>query len=180
MSPRSLLLAGLCLVSLHAARASADLVRYRCTGPTTGSVRVVVEDGTCRGFTVSGKQQLFARMVSGTLLASQDGKTVVLIEDYLSATVDGTSIVTDIDRKRIVNPVVVQIWRNGTRVGAHDIARLVRDVTKVEQSISHVRWVASLPANVDGAQFTLVTTSGRRITFDSKTGAIIEERAVKR
>ncbi len=180
MSPRSLLLAGLCLVSLHTTRASADIVRYRCTGPTAGPVRVVVEDTTCRGFTVGGKQQLFSRMASGTLLASQDGKTVVLIEDHLSGVVSGASIVIDLDREKIINPVVVQIWREGTRVAAYDVARLVNNVKKVASSVSHVRWVASLPADVDGAQFAIVTTSGRSITFDTKTGAITDERTLKR
>lgn len=175
MSVRSLLLA---VAILSAARAHADAVRYRCNGPATGPVRVITDDThVCRGFTINKKQTLFSRLASGTLLTSRDGKTVVLIEDYLSGSVDTKRkiVETDIDSEVIENPTVLQIWHDGHRVAFFDIARLTKDVTKLEQSISHVRWVAELPPTVDGAQFTLVTTSGRKITFDAKKGTIVDE-----
>jgi hypothetical protein len=49
---RSLLIS-LCLVS--ASHAMADTVAYRCTGPTTGAVRVLDHDGdACLGFVANG------------------------------------------------------------------------------------------------------------------------------
>ncbi len=171
---RLLVIAGL-LFSLHAS-ARADFVRYHCHGPTSGSIRVIADDA-CRGFFAGKKQHMFSRIVSGTLLASKDGKTVVLIEDYLSGSVDAKRkvVTADIDSEQIDNPTVVQIWRDGARVAFYDIARLAKDVTKLEESTSHVQWVAALPTSVDGPTFTLTTTSGRRITFDAKTGAITGE-----
>lgn len=166
-------LVSLCL--LPGSFAAADLVAVRCNGPRTGNVRVITDDGSaCRGFSTAGKEYRFARFVSGTLLVSKDDRTIVLVEDYLLGSVEGSAIVATVDGERIVNPTVVQIWRDGKRVGMYDIARLVKDVRKVESTISHVRWVAQLSTSVD-AQISLVTTSGRAITFDSKTGKLVDE-----
>ncbi len=120
---------------------------------------------------------MFSRMASGTVLASKDGKTVILVEDYLSGTVDARRkvVTTDIDSEAIDNPTVLQIWRDGVRVAFYDIARLARDVTTLQRSISHVRWVAELPTDLDGARFSIVTTSNRRVTFDTRTGKIVDE-----
>ena len=127
-------------ILISASHASADFNHYTCAGPKTGPVRVIVDDNACRGFVVGTTQHLFSRMTSGTLLASKDGKTVVLIEDYLSGLIDTRRkiIETDIDTERIENPTVLQIWRDGVRVGFFDIARLTKDVTKLHQSTSHV------------------------------------------
>jgi hypothetical protein len=168
------------LFLLPSSLAAADSEAYRCTGPTTGPVRVIAgsEDGNgCLGFVDGGKEHRFSRMISGTLLVASDGKTIVMIEDYLSANRAGGAIVALVGGEQIVNPVVLQIWHDGKRRGMYDVARLVKDVSKVEESISHVRWVAKLPSSI-GATFTFVTTSGRELTFDSKTGNLVGERDV--
>lgn len=158
--------------------AAADDTAYRCTGPTSGPVRVIPDSGGgCRGFTVAKKSQYFTRMTSGTLLASTDGRTVVLVEDYLSANVEKGTVIALVDAEQIINPVVLQIWRDGKRVAYYDIKRLVQDVHKVRESISHVDWVDTMPAVIE-AKFTLVTTTGRELTFDGATGKIVDERAV--
>lgn len=175
---RSLLIATFCFAALPTA--SADVARYRCTGPTTGPIRIISDGNTCRGFVAGTKQHLFSRMASGTVLASKDGKTVILVEDYLPGTVDTKRkvVTTNIDSEAIDNPTVLQIWRDGVRVAFYDIARLAGDVTTLQRSISHVRWIAELPTDLDGARFSIVTTSNRRITFDTKTGKIVDEQDV--
>ena len=174
---RSLLVS---LFLLPTSLAAADFDASRCTGPTAGNVRVITDsdDGkACVGFVAGGKEVRFSRMISGTLIASKDGKTIAMVEDYLSGHLEGGKIVALVGGEQIVNPTVLQIWHDGKRRGMYDIARLLKDVTKVEQSVSHVRWVATLPASVDG-RFALVTTSGREIMFDGKTGKIVDERDV--
>ncbi len=167
------LLVSLCL--LPTSLAAADLVATRCNGPRAGNVRVITDDGSaCRGFSTAGKEHRFARFVSGTLLVSKDDRTIVLVEDYLLGSVEGSAIVATVDGERIINPTVVQIWRDGNRVATYDIAHLVKDVKKVRETISHVRWVAQLPTSVDD-RFTLITTSGRELTFDAKSGKLVDE-----
>lgn len=171
------LLACLCLGS--SSLAAADIAGVHCMGPKSGPVRVLEDDdGACRGFSIAGKEQYFTRMASGTLLVSKDSRTIVLVEDYVHGSIDGSAIVTLVGNERIVNPTVVYIWRDGKRMGMYDVARLVKDVQKVSSSISHVDWVAQLPKTVDGPKFSLTTTSGREITFDVKSGNIVDERDV--
>ncbi len=174
---RSLLVS---LLLLPTSLAAADFDASRCTGPTAGSVRVIADtaDGhACTGFIATGKTVRFSRMISGTLLVSKDSKTIAMIEDYLPANLEGGASVALVGGEKITNPTVVQIWRDGKRVGMYDVARLVKDVNKVSESISHVRWVMQLPKTFDGT-LTLTTTSGREITFDGTSGKIVDERDV--
>jgi hypothetical protein len=119
---------------------------------------------------------LFSRIASGHLLASKDGRTVVMLEDYLPGHVNGTSVEAHYDLDVVINPHVLVIYRDGKRVAAYDIATLVKNLDQVQQSISHIRWVAQLPPEIGDKQFTLVTTSKRELVFDSRTGAILAER----
>ena len=165
------------LFLLPTSLAAADSDASRCTGPTKGPVRVIRDEpdgNACVGFVAAGKEHHFSRMISGTLLVSKDTKTVVAIEDYLPANLENKEIVAFVDGEKIANPRVLQIWYGGKRVRQYDVNRLVKDATKVEESISHVRWVAQLPTSIE-ATFKLITTSGREITFDSKTGEILTE-----
>lgn len=155
--------------------ARADSVGARCTTPAKSSVTVIEQGSTCRGF-IHGKQfVLFDRMVSGTVLSSTDGRTVVVIEDYLPANIEKKQVVALIGWETIVNPSVMWVYRDGGRMAVYDIERLVKDVTKLQESISHVDWVGALPTSLDGKTFTLTTTSGRTIVFETATGTIRSE-----
>jgi hypothetical protein len=158
---------------LSASPAAADFARYQCRAQ--GPVKVITHGSTCRGFHADKKEVMFPRIASGTLVSSKDGRTVVMIEDYLSGTITKAGIEADYDLEVIVNPRVLHVYRDGVRVAAHDIARLVKDVDKVGQSISHIRWVETMPSEIGEKSFEITTTTKRRITFDSKTGAILAE-----
>ena len=147
------------LFLLPTSLAAADSDASRCTGPTKGTVRVILDtsDGNaCVGFVAAGKEHHFSRMIRSSV-GLQVSKAVAFV-----------------DGEKIANPRVLQIWHGGKRVRQYDVNRLVKDTTKVEESISHVRWVAQLPTSIE-ATFKLITTSGREITFDSKTGEILTE-----
>lgn len=155
--------------------AHADLVGARCTIPAKSSVTVIQQGSTCRGYLHDTQLVLFDRKVSGTVLSSKDRRTVVVIEDYLPAVVEKKQVSALIGWETIVNPTVMWVYRDGGLVAAYDIERLVKDVTKVKQSISHVDWVGALPTSLDAKTFTLTTTSGRSIVFATATGTIRSE-----
>lgn len=159
--------------------AHADLVATVCRGPSAGLVRAVDQGGgACTGFVVrtrtATKRVDFGRRASGDLLASADGRTVVMIDSYLYAGVARSGWIETFERTPVVDPPVVAIYRDGELVASHRIHALLSSDKRVERSISHIRWVKALPASVSGKTFTLRTLSGRDITFSSVTGAIVK------
>ena len=175
---RSILVAS--FLTLSAQPSHADLVSVKCDGPTRGPVRVIKHGSACQGFTVGDKSIRFSRLASGHLLASKDGRTVVMIEDYLPARVkDGKTVEALYDIDIVLDPRVLVIYRDGKRVAFYDLARLVKHLDRVEHSISHIRWVAALPPSLDGDRFTLTTTTKRELVFDTRTGKLVEERDVE-
>lgn len=156
--------------------ARADLVAYKCDGPDKGPVRVIRNGSACQGFETGGKQVLFSRIASGHLIVSKDGRTVVMVEDYLYGRVkDGKSVEAFYDLDVVIDPRVLIVYRDGKRVAAYDLARLVKHLDRVAHSISHVRWVESLPSVIDGDRFTITTVTKRRIVIDTRNGGILEE-----
>jgi hypothetical protein len=167
----TLLVSTLCLLP----KAShADFSPYKCDGPAKGPVRAITYDGACHGFKSGDKTVLFARIASGTLRASKDGRTVVMIEDYLPGQVrDGKQVEALYDVDLVLDPKVLVVYRDGKRVAMYDLARLVKHLDKVQHSTSHIRWVESLPDELGADRFTLTTVTQRRIVFDTKTGKIL-------
>jgi hypothetical protein len=157
--------------------AYADFSHYLCTGPTTGDVRAISDDSACRGFRIGKREVLFSRIASGHLLVSKDGHTAVMIEDYLPGRIHGKTVEAEYDLDTITNPTVHVVYRDGKRVACHDIAKLAGDVTKLSESISHVKWIATMPDVLDNKRFQITTTSKRELVFDTVTGALVEERA---
>jgi hypothetical protein len=157
------------------APARADVAAAKCVAADK-VVKPIVLGASCQGFRTGTTEVRFSRIASGTLVASKDGRTVVMIEDYLSGRETNSQIEALYDLDVVVNPKVVHVYRDGKRVAFYDIARLVKDVHKVQMSTSHVRWVASMPTAITGASFEIKTVNNRRITFDSTTGAILDEK----
>lgn len=183
------------------ASARADFAAHQCVAPTTGPVRAIEKSNACTGYRVerAGKtvtSVAFPFLGSGTLLASADGRTVVMIQSYLSAVIDDAGEVSELvtstvngkpTAKHVTNPIAVYVYRDGKPIAQHHINDLVdrgtpRDAAKrklhrqhlVEESISHVRWVGKMPATI-GKTFEITTTSFRTITFDATTGAITKQ-----
>jgi len=179
----------------------ADFSAYKCEGPTRGPVTVIKNKGACEGFKTASGIVKFPRVASGELFVSTDARTVVMIEDYLPAQVlkDGTTVEALYNPEPLVaspscrterlfpinlgsvvfnvvhDPCVLTVYRDGKAVAGYDLARLVKNLAGVQHSISHIRWVASLPTTIDGDRFTLTTITGRRIVFDTRDGRILQE-----
>jgi hypothetical protein len=158
--------------------ASADTVAHYCTGPSSGPVEAIRPVNACTGYRVRGTsiQVSFPYTGSGSLVASADGRTVVMIQSYLYGSVDDVTgeIVELVGATEVKNPVGVYVYRDGKLVASHAIDDLVARKKLVGESISHVQWVRSAPKTI-GATFTITTSDFRTITFDGKTGAIAKQ-----
>jgi hypothetical protein len=180
MSSRSFVFVVAVALGWSPAPARADYVARQCTGPAGGAVEVLVKDGACVGYRVTepgGKRRQvdFGFLGSGKLVASRDGRTVVMIQSYLLGGVDAAGDVVELvgasERK---NPVVVFVFRDGRLVASHRIHDLLTRKKQVQPSVSHVSWVREAPT-VIGERFTITTTSFRAVTFDARTGRIVRQ-----
>jgi hypothetical protein len=168
------------VIGLLGAPARADFSAFVCTRPAGGAVEVLTKDNACVGYRYrepggTRRQVDFGFRGSGELVASRDGRTVVMIQSYLLGGVDEAGDVVELvgasERK---NPVGVYVFRDGRLVASHRIHDLLVRRKLVRLSVSHVGWVREVPTVIDD-RFTITTTSFRAITFDGKTGRIVRQ-----
>ena len=161
-------------VVVLAGTARADFAAFQCDGPSKGPVKAIVDDGACVGYQATNTVT-FPFRGSGRLLASADGRTVVMLESYLNGTVKNGRIVEFIGTTERPNPIAVHIFRDGKLVAVHRIHDLVVRANLIVPSISHVRWVRAV-GEIGATEFSITTSSFRTIRFDSKTGSILENK----
>ena len=140
--------------------AQADFVAAVCRGPTAGPVKVRGSDNQrCSGFVTlspdGGSREVSFASMSGVLLSSSDGRSVVMIESYLEGfVVDGRVRAFRSGRADQdagwgeFNPIVVRVFRDGREVAAHRIHGLIGEHPKLSESISHVKWLAEDPTSM--------------------------------
>lgn len=151
----------LCLVTREA---RGDSVGYACGGPR--NVQPITRHGACVGFIArdaAGKEvQRVDRGlgVSGTLLATPDGKTVAMLQDYPFA--DGA----------FASLPALLFFQGGRVIARYTMTDLVLRMNLVTRSTSHYQWVApgSRKDLALGETFELTTTSQRKYSFDVSTG----------
>ncbi|MBP6630367.1 MAG: hypothetical protein KA297_13105 [Kofleriaceae bacterium] len=176
-SPAPLLAVALAALASPAV-AHADFMAYQCQGPTTGPVVAVPgKAGACVGFkrNRTGRTRVitFDHARSGVLLASPDGRTVVMVQSYLYGTrkADGTLVEFDGAGAERPDPVVLEVFRDGKRLAQHRLGALLARPHLADLTISHVRWVDGEP-RLDNTSLELTTTSYRTLTFSTRTGAL--------
>jgi hypothetical protein len=159
--------------------AAADVAARTCRGPDAGPVRVIADDeGACIGFVRraadGGELRVdLGRRASGVLLASPSGRTVVMVDSYLYASVDRHGRVATVEARPVENPTVVAIYRDGALVAAHGIHDLLGRRPRIERSVSHIRWTGELPGAIGDRRFTLPLLAGERLVFDAATGRVL-------
>jgi len=114
-------------------------------------------------------------LVSGAVLGSNDGRTVVAIQSdlYGGMRPDGTLYAAgDAESKR--DPAVVLIYRDGKQIAVYHLAELLLRPRMVTASVSHVRWLRGMSEfeQSNGRKLVLSTTSLREIMFDLQSGHI--------
>lgn len=174
---RHLLVSVVMVGSVSVAR--ADYSAHSCRGPASGPVRATVTDNACTGFVVSrpgarAKTVTFPFVGSGDLRASADGRTVVMIQSYLYGHIDEHGKLVDMDAPKVVDPIGIYVYRDGKLVARHTVRALLARLGEAEQSISHVRWVKTIPASI-GKTFTLEMVNGRTAELDARTGRIVAQ-----
>lgn len=168
---------------LAPATAAADAVAYSCRDLTASDqVEVITDRGACTGFAVKDargkvkRRVKFGMLASGVVVSSADGRRVALVQTNLYAGFDKGKL-TSYGRKPVVDPPVVVLYRDGRKLAAHRIGKVLGRDRLVSLSTSHVRWVHSWKTMHDplGDTFSFETTSFRTVTFDTRTGKLAAE-----
>jgi hypothetical protein len=174
------LLAALGLAALlDAPPARADMVARHCDGPERGPVAAIVKGNACAGYRVARTSQpprtvRFDFAGSGKLIASADGRTVVMIQSYLYGGIDATGdIVELVGAAEHKNPIAVHVYRDGKRIAQHRIHDLINRQVPIRKSVSHVHWLGSAPTVLGDKAFSIMTSRGT-LTFSSVTGRLVK------
>lgn len=152
-----------CLVLLGST-VRADSVAYSCIG--ADNVKLIEKTGACIGFVArdaKGKEVQRVTglpMISGTVHATADGTTVMVVHGYPLQTRDFDNV-----------PAVI-VFRASKEVARYTMKQLIERMDLVTYTVSHVQWaVAGSPLVLAGKTATLTTSSQRTHTFDLVTGA---------
>ena len=163
--------------------------KYSCEDLVRGKVRLIVENGACVGFDGVGEQSalhvLFDTPVSGVVLASRDGRTIVAIQSELSGKVDAGGIFQPAEGSSEHDPFVVLIYRDGKPTGAYRLTEILRRPRMVSTGefcslyrhhkpcTSRVNWLRyyAVRDSQGGQELVLETTSMREVSLDLNSGA---------
>ena len=156
-----------CLVLL-ASTARADSVAYSCSA--ADNVKPIEKSGACIGFVANdakGKEVQRVTglpMISGSIHASADGSTVMVVHGYPLQARDFDSV-----------PAVI-VFRGNKEVARYTMKQLIERMELISMSVSHVSWIAEGPPRVLTGKTASLTTSSQRVhTFDLATGAKTSE-----
>jgi hypothetical protein len=158
-------------LSFAASNARADYTAHICRAPKTGPVKALVRDNACVGYEVRGKRVRFSYPGSGQLIASSDGRTVVMLQSYLPGGINAKGEIEQCCAPTVTNPVGVHIYRDGKEVAAHRMNDLIARKRLLKQSTSHVIWVRR--ARITKDRFTIATTDFRSLRFDIRSGKLL-------
>lgn len=108
--------------------------------------------------------KLEANITSMMVLVSDDGKSVVAVDDYS-------------EQKREENPEVLLFFRNGKKIKSYNLKDLINDKKFVSYSVSHFRWLITGKESlkIEDSTFNLTTHEFYNYLFDIETGEIIQK-----
>jgi hypothetical protein len=152
------------IVVLATATANADDAAPVCEAAR--NVTPITSKGLCVGFIAhdaGGKEVsrvATGYAISGRILASADGRSVVMIHDAPTGTLDGKDALV--------------FFRDGKRVVTYTMQDVIVRMSLVTARQSRTIWIAgTAPALELGATLQLTTTSQRKLVFDVTTGKLI-------
>ena len=101
---------------------------------------------------------------SFTVLVSDDGKNLVVIDDYSES-------------KPEENPEVLQFYLDGKQIKSYKLSDLLENTKFISQSVSHFRWVRKpLTFSINGSKFNLTTYEFFNYDFDINTGETLKKK----
>ncbi len=150
---------------LEAPSARADDVLHSCQGAP--NVQPIVKGGACVGFVASDANGREVQRVasgvflSGTILASADGRSVVMLHSHPTSSGD------------FATKDAVLVFRDSKQIAKHSMKDVIGRMELVSMSTSHYRWLANAPRTlVLGDTLVLKTYSQRNVELDVATGKL--------
>ena len=166
--------------------AHADAFAFACQAKSTDNHTITPiqapHGGACTGFIVTDMDGKEITRVengywgSGTLMVSEDGRSVAFVQSSPYATVVGKKIRVHGRGVILTDPLEgLVIFYDGARVGAYSLEELIQRVWLVRLSASHIHWLddTSILSGALPSELNLTTTSFRRYRFDTTSGELL-------
>ncbi len=108
--------------------------------------------------------QLTGNLSSMTVLISDDGKSVVAIDDYS-------------EREWDKNPEVLIFYINGSKITAYKLNEVIDNLKFISESASHFRWLYGNEKtfSIKDSKINLTTFEMNNFTFEVETGKILKK-----
>ena len=142
--------------------------RHACQDLTGGLVQPVLDDGACAGYIephgASGDAVTvsFGTDISGSLLAFDGGRTVVVLQNELFGTMTADGVFASGDGDAEHDPILVLVYRDGKRTGAYRWTEVLKRPRMVYTDTFCGDWVSDCPERVVWLQTYRVTDSAPR------------------
>jgi hypothetical protein len=162
-----------------------------CHDLSAGSVSVAIEGGACAAYMrrdASGEwvRTDFGMHISGTVLAFDQGRIVVALQDQLYGRMNADGVFVAGDGSSDHDPFLVLIFRDGKRVAAYRMAEILHRPHLVYTSTfcgyfdgppcpPRLGWLQDFHASKNAKQLLLHIASLREVTIDLEDGHIAQQ-----
>jgi hypothetical protein len=108
--------------------------------------------------------KLEANISSMTVLVSDDGKSVIAVDDYS-------------EQEREENPKILLFFRNGKEIKSYNLKDLISDKKFVSYSASHFRWIIRSESSlkIEDSKIKLKTHEFYNYSFNIDTGELVQK-----
>lgn len=108
--------------------------------------------------------KLTGNIWSMTVLVSDDGKSVIAVDDYS-------------EQQPEDNSEVLSFYHNGNRIKVYKLNEVFDDIKFISQSVSHFRWLFRNQQNfsIIDSKINLTTFEMNNLVFDIETGSLLKK-----
>ncbi len=130
-------------------------------------LRLNIEEGDWSLIEKSTRKELYrlkGNISSMSVLVSDDGESVIAIDDYSEQEPEN-------------NSDVLIFYRNGKQIKTHKLKEVIEDIKFVSQSVSHFRWLFKNQKefSVADSKINLTTFEMNNLVFDIETGNLLKK-----
>jgi len=108
---------------------------------------------------------------------SADGVHVARMGPWARLSPSKTMLNQEVAKEELAQ-LAVAFYENGVMIKEYSIADVIKEKSRLPQSISHFMWYTSVTFDDEQELLSITTTDNEKCTFDLKTGVLIERKSL--